>query len=126
MDIYNNALNLNITGTHTFENILDYNVKLSLSELLKKKRKPQSNEFEEEDEKTKGINMYLRIKGPIDKLTYEFDRKGAKAQLKQDVKQEKEVIKEILKQEFGIKKDTSLKKIEKKNDNNDELEFEAN
>ena len=126
MDIYNNALNLNITGTHTFENILDYNVKLSLSELLKKKRKPQSNEFEEEDEKTKGINMYLRIKGPIDKLTYEFDRKGAKAQLKQDVKQEKEVIKEILKQEFEIKKDTSLKKIEKKNDNNDELEFEAN
>jgi hypothetical protein len=70
--------------------------------------------------------MYLRIKGPIDKLTYEFDRKGAKAQLKQDVKQEKEAIKEILKQEFGIKKDTSLKKIEKKNDNNDELEFEAN
>jgi hypothetical protein len=126
MDIRNNALNLNLTGSHTFENVLDYNVKLSLSELLKKKRKPKTNEFEEEDEKTKGINLYLRIKGPINKLSYEFDKRGAKAQLKQDVKQEKEAIKEILKKEFGIKKDTSLKKVEKKNENNDELEFEAN
>ncbi len=126
MDIHNNALNLNLTGTHTFDNVLDYKIKLSLSELLSKKRKTQSNEFGEEDEKTRGINLFLSIKGPINDLKFQFDRKGAKAQLKQDAKQEKEAIKEILKQEFGIKKDSTIKKIEKKNDNNDELEFEAN
>ncbi|MCF8254603.1 MAG: AsmA family protein [Bacteroidia bacterium] len=124
MDMKNNALNLTVSGTHTFENVLDYNIKLSLSELLSKKRKPQPNEFGEEDVKTKGINLYLSIKGPLDKLKFTFDRKGAKEQLKQDIKVEKENIKEILKQEFGIKKDTTLKKIEKKNDNPDELEFE--
>jgi hypothetical protein len=126
MDIRNNALNLNLSGKHTFENVLDYKIKLSLSELLSKKRKPQSNEFEEEDVKTKGINLYLTIKGPISDLKYVFDKKGAKEQLKQDARQEKEAIKEILKQEFGIKKDSTLKKLEKKNENNDELEFEAN
>ncbi|OYU95303.1 MAG: hypothetical protein CFE21_13470 [Bacteroidetes bacterium B1(2017)] len=125
MDIRNNALNLNLTGVHSFENVLDYKIKLSLSELLSKKRKPQSNEFGEEDEKTRGINLFLTIKGPISDLKFVFDRKGAKAQLKQDAKQEKENIKEILKQEFGIKKDSTLKKVEK-NENNDELEFEAN
>lgn len=126
MDIHNNALNLNLTGTHTFENVLDYKIKLSLSELLSKKRKTQSNEFGEEDVKTRGINLFLSIKGPLSDLKFQFDRKGAKAQLKEDAKQEKDAIKEILKQEFGIKKDSTLKKIEKKNDNNAELEFEAN
>ncbi len=126
MDIHNNALNLNLSGTHTFDNVLDYKIKLSLSELLSKKRKSQNNEFGEEDLKTRGINLFLSIKGPINDLKFQFDRKGAKAQLKEDAKQEKEAIKEILKQEFGIKKDSTLKKIEKKNDNNDELEFEAN
>ena len=124
MDMKNNALNLTVSGTHTFENVLDYNIKLSLSELLSKKRKPQPNEFGEEDVKTKGINLYLSIKGPLDKLKFTFDRRGAKEQLKQDIKVEKENIKEILRQEFGVKKDTSLMKIEKKNDNPDELEFE--
>ncbi|MDZ4668922.1 MAG: AsmA-like C-terminal region-containing protein [bacterium] len=126
MDFKNNALNLSLTGAHTFENVVDYKVKLSLSELLSKRRKPQANEFGEEDEKTKGISLYLSITGPIDKLKFVFDRKGAKEQLKADVKKEKEVIKEILKQEFSIRKDTTLKKLEKKNDNNDELEFEEN
>jgi hypothetical protein len=46
--------------------------------------------------------------------------------LKEDAKKEKEVIKEIFKQEFSIKKDTTLKNVEKKNENNDELEFEDN
>lgn len=126
MDFKNNALNLNVTGTHTFDNVVDYKVKLSLSELISKRRKPQPNEFGEEDEKTRGISLYLSITGPVNQLKYVFDRKGAKAQLKEDAKKEKEVIKEIFKQEFSIKKDTTLKNVEKKNENNDELEFEDN
>lgn len=126
MDIRNNAINLSLNGTHSFSNLLNYKIKLSLSELIQKRRKPQVDEFGEEDVKTRGINLYLTISGPLDKLQFKFDRKGAKAQLKQDVKQEKEAVKEILRQEFGVKKDSTLKKIEKKNDNNDELEFEPN
>jgi len=126
MDIKSNAFNIQIAGNHSFENVLDYKLKVSLSEILAKKRKVKTNEFEEEDTKTRGINLYLSIKGPANNLKFEFDKKGAKEQLKQDIKVEKEIIKEILKQELGIKKDSSLKKLEKKNDNNDELEFEEN
>jgi hypothetical protein len=126
MDIKSNAFNIQIAGNHSFENVLDYKLKVSLSEILAKKRKVKTNECEEEDTKTRGINLYLSIKGPANNLKFEFDKKGAKEQLKQDIKVEKEIIKEILKQELGIKKDSSLKKLEKKNDNNDELEFEEN
>lgn len=124
MEIKSNAFNLLLSGKHTFSNELDYKVKVSLSELLAKKRKQKQSEFEEEDVKTRGINLYLSIKGPANNLKFEFDKRGAKEQLKQDIKVEKELIKDILKQELGIKKDSSLKKIEKKNDNNNELEFE--
>lgn len=126
MEIKSNAFNLLFSGKHSFNNDLDYKVKVSLSEILAKKRKQKQSEFEEEDTKTRGINLYLSIKGPANNLKFEFDKRGAKEQLKQDIKVEKEIIKEILKQELGIKKDSSLKKIEKKNDNNDELEFEEN
>jgi hypothetical protein len=126
MEIKSNAFNLLLSGKHSFNNDLDYKVKVSLSEILAKKRKQKQSEFDEEDTKTRGINLYLSIKGNIDNLKFEFDKRGAKEQLKQDIKVEKEIIKEILKQELGVKKDSSLKKIEKKNDNNDELEFEEN
>ncbi len=126
MEIKTNALNLTMSGTHTFENYLDYKIKLALSELLKKKRKPQANEFGEEDEKTNGMNLYIQIKGPVNNLKFTYDRKEVKRNINRDFTVEKETIREIIKQEFGIKKDTSLKKIEKKNDKDDELEFEAN
>jgi hypothetical protein len=113
MEIKSNAFNLLLSGKHSFNNDLDYKVKVSLSEILAKKRKQKQSEFDEEDTKTRGINLYLSIKGNIDNLKFEFDKRGAKEQLKQDIKVEKELIKEILKQELGVKKDSSLKKIER-------------
>lgn len=124
MDIKNNALNLSLSGKHDFNNLVDYSVKLALSDLIKKKRKVQPNEFGEEDPKTKSLIIHVRIQGPIDDLKYSFDKKGAKQQLAEEVKQEKQEIKDVLRQEFQVKKDTSLKKVEKKSDNDDELEFE--
>jgi hypothetical protein len=126
MAIKNNALNLSISGKHSFDNFVNYSVKLALSELLQKKRKVQPNEFGEEDAKTKSWTVYINIEGPMDNLKYSFDRKGVKQQLQQEVTAEKQAIKEVLKEEFKIKKDTSIKKVEKKNNNNDELEFEEN
>ncbi len=126
MELKNNALNLNVSGTHSFDNYLDYNIKLSLSELLSKKRKPQSNEFGEEDEKTNTLNLFITVKGPIDNLKFAYDKRAVKTKINQDIKIEKESIKELFRKEFGINRDSTLKKIEKKNEQNDELEFEPN
>jgi hypothetical protein len=104
--------------------MVNYKVKLALSQLLNKKRKIQPNEFGEEDPVSKNWTIYVNIDGPLSNLKYSFDRKGSSVQLKDEVKKEKENIKEILKQEFQIKKDTSLKKVETNNNNPDELEFE--
>jgi hypothetical protein len=122
MDVQNNALNISIAGTHTFDNYLDYHIKLRLSELLAKKRKAKISEFEEEeDDPGKGMNLFLSMKGPIDKLVFSYDGKEARQKIKKDLKKEGENIKNVLKKELGLEKDNTIK--EKQNDN-DELEFE--
>jgi hypothetical protein len=124
MQVKSNAFNLGLSGKHTFENVVDYKIKLALYQLIRKKRKVQPNEFGEEDPVSKNWTIYLNIHGPISDLKYSFDRKGASQQLKEEVKKEGENIKEILKQEFQVKKDTSLRKVETQNNNPNELEFE--
>ncbi len=124
MDVKTNAISLSLSGKHAFDNMVNYKVKLALSQLLTKKRKIQPNEFGEEDPVSKNWTIYVNIDGPLSNLKYSFDRKGSSVQLKDEVKKEKENIKEILKQEFQITKDTSLKKVETNNNNPDELEFE--
>jgi hypothetical protein len=127
-DVKNNALNITLSGTHTFDNFVDYKLKLKLSELLKNKRKAVStnNEFNEEEATAdKGVNLYLSMKGPISNMKISYDKIGTKQKITQELKQEKQNIKEILKKELGIstgdKKESDMK--EKKNDT-DELEFE--
>lgn len=122
MAVATNAMNLTISGTHTFANYLDYRIKIRLSELLKKKRKPAENEFGEEEENGKGLSLFLTMKGPANDLKISYDKVGVKQKIKHDLKQEKENIKEILKKELGIGKDTTIKE---KKTNSDELEFEA-
>lgn len=121
MDILSNAMNITLAGTHTFSNYLDYRLKIKLSELLKKKRKPAENEFGEEEENGKGLSLFLTMKGPAGDLTIAYDKIGVKQKVKQDLRNEKENIKEILKKELGIGKDTSIKE---KESNTEELEFE--
>ncbi len=124
MYIQSNAMNLLVSGTHTFDNVLDYRLKITLSDLLNKKRKVQSNEFGEEDEKPGQMNLYLRILGPANRLKFTYDHKAVKAKISQELKKEGNELKEILKKEFGIKKDSSIKEIKKSTDKQDELEFE--
>ena len=125
MQIDNNALNITMSGSQNFDNFLDYNLKLNLTELLKKKRKPKDNEFGEEDEKTKGLNLFISMRGPIDNLKISYDKANVKANIKQNIKQEGQTIKELIKKEFGTNTDNKNNEKPKEKDNdNDELEFE--
>lgn len=122
-EVRNNALNLVVAGTHTLDNYIDYKVKMKLNELLKKKRKPSVNEFNEEETADGGVNLYLSMKGPIDNFKISYDKTGVKQQMKQDIKQEKQNIRDILRKELGIG-DEKKKDIPEKKGDDDELEFE--
>lgn len=111
MQIKNSALNLQMSGTHSFENILDYHLKVLLKEVLLHKRKARTSDDFGSFEPTadKGINLYLYMQGPMDKLKIGYDRRQAREGTKQRMKEEKKQIREIFKREGKLfRKDTKL------------------
>jgi hypothetical protein len=125
MDIKNNAINLQLTGSHSFNNDINYEIKLKLNELLKNKRSKADNEFGEEPESGNGLNLFLTMTGKADNPVIKYHTKAVKTKIKESAKAEKQNIINIIRQETGFgKKDSTIKKLEKKN-NNEELEFEA-
>jgi len=113
MEVKSNAINVTASGTHTFKNEINYRVKLSLNELLSKKAKQakkQNDEFGEvADDGLGRTNIFLLMTGTIDHPIIKYDSKSAIKNVKNDLKVEKQTLKTILKEEFGLfKKDSTL------------------
>jgi hypothetical protein len=112
--IKSSAMNLYCSGTHDFNNNIDYHFKVTLSELLSKKRKreaPKNNEFDEiEDDEEGKTTLFISMTGNIDNPMIKFDKKELKQYVKDEIKNEKQTVKQLLKDEFGLfKKDKNLK-----------------
>jgi hypothetical protein len=119
MEIKSSALNLTASGTHTFNNMVDYSVKLLLSDVLGKKVKEQNSEFGiVEDDGLGKSSLFLRMSGPADNPKFAYDKKAVMKKIQTDIASEKQSLKDIFKKEFGSgthKKDsTSVKKAESK------------
>ena len=122
MEVKSTALNITASGTHTFNNEINYKVKLSLNELLAKKAKQakkQNDEFGEvADDGLGRTNIFLSMTGTVDNPIIKYDSKGAIQNIKQDLKVEKQTLKSILHEEFGLfKKDSTLNNKTPKTDN---------
>jgi hypothetical protein len=118
MDIASNALNISASGTHTFDNEVDYHFELLLSDLLAKKARKTKKENEEfgviEDDGLGKTRLFISMKGPVNKPVIAYDKKEMQQKFRNDLKNEKASMKQILKEEFGwFKKDSSL--IKEKN-----------
>lgn len=119
--IKSTALDLTISGTHTFKNVIDYRFKLLLNDVLwgkAKKSKKENTEFGYvEDDGLGKTTLFLHMTGTVDDYDISYDTKGLKESWAEDLKKEKQTLKTILKDEFGwFKKDTTLQKEEKKDD----------
>jgi uncharacterized protein involved in outer membrane biogenesis len=121
MYIQSSALDLTLSGTHTFKNDIDYHVQILMSDILfqkARKAKKENNEFGVvEEDKSGKTSLFLSMTGTVDDPVFKYDKQGAKQNLKQNVAEEKHTLKQILKEEFGwFKKDTVLKKKNKSKD----------
>lgn len=123
----NSALNIIFSGTHSFDNEIDYHIRLLISELLAKKRKKQNDEFGPvEEDKDNRRSAFILMTGTVDNPDIKYDRRGMKEKIKEDVKQEKQNVKSILKEEFGLFKKQNLPEKEKKTEQKFELEKPSN
>jgi len=114
LDIKNNAVSLLVlSGVHSFDNVMDYHLKISVNDILAQKyslrKKRNTDEYEETS--NGGMNLFIHMFGNADNLKFAYDRKETIKEIVKQVKEEKKELKEILRQEFGLKsKDTSTVK----------------
>jgi hypothetical protein len=109
MDIQSNALNLKLSGTHTFQNTIDYHMNMLLSQLIKKKSNKLGDEQfgEIEDDGSGRTTLFIRMYGDASNPKFSLDKKAIQQKIADDLKQEKQEVKGILKQELNsiFKKD---------------------
>lgn len=113
MEVRSSAIDVTASGTHSFDNKINYRVKLALSDLLArkaKKAKKENDEFGEvADDGLGKTNLFLLMSGTVEKPVIKYDSKSAVQHVKQDLKVEKQTVKSLLKEEFGLfKKDSTI------------------
>lgn len=121
-DIHSSALDVTMSGWHSFNNEIDYHFKVLMSDVLFNKAqnsKKENNEFGVvEDDKSGKTSLFISMTGTVDNPIIKYDKQGAKQQLKENIAEEKQTLKQILKEEFGwFRKDTLLKKKDKPREN---------
>ncbi len=112
--INSNALNLELSGTHTFDNEIDYKVKLNLLQLLSNKFKTSTTFDPDATEKDPSglLNLYITLKGSANNPEIKYDKRSVKNVIKENMKQEQQAFKDILRKEFNQKE---------KNTNNEQI-----
>lgn len=121
--IKNSALNIEVWGTHSFNNDIDYHIQLLISELLAKKRKDKDGEFGPiANDRENRRSAFILMTGTLDNPIIKYDKKGLKEKIKADIKDEKQSIKQLLKEEFGLFRKDSLVKKQKLQEKAFELE----
>ena len=130
MEIKSTALSLYLSGTHTFEQELDYNITLLLSELLSKKfRKENTNinsqfgEIIKEEENFSTV--YLKMKGDKDGVKTTFDGLRIKEGFKKNISNEIKNINTIIKEDI-LKRKNNNKEEDDEQDIRIEWEEEEN
>ena len=111
MDIHSSAFNLNVSGTHQFNNHYVYNVRVLLSEILASKAKKKKKENEEfgviEEDGLGQTSLYFKITGDGDQTDVTYDANKWSKKIKEGFKQQGKELKDALRLEFGwFKKDS--------------------
>lgn len=117
MDIKSSAINIKAYGTHSFEKYYDYHLATKLSELLfNKAKKSAKGEFDIALDKEDHRTLFLHLFNAGNGMKVEYDEAQAINKIKQDLKEEKTELKEVLNEEFGLfrKDETKPEKQESK------------
>ncbi len=119
MDVRSSAVDLAVNGKHSFNNDYVYHVKLELSEILSNKARKNRNlssEFGEvEDDGLGRTSLLLKVEGNGEDVKVSYDMQAAGNQIRDDIRKERQTLKNILNEEYGwYKKDPAEKKQESK------------
>lgn len=109
MTIKSNAMDVNLSGWHDFDNTIDYHFSFRFREL---KSDLDQSEFGIIEDDGLGWKIFLNMAGLLDNPTFSLDKGEMKATFKENITEEKQTMKSVLKSEFGLfKKDSTVKEM---------------
>lgn len=100
MDIKSNVWELWMQGTHSFDNVVDYSLKLKLNDVLGKKNRTNKSVSEfivEEDTRAQPI-IPIKINGKIGNLNISIDKQLLKEGLKKEWEEQGNTLKKLFKE----------------------------
>lgn len=107
MEIHSSAMDITTSGTHFFDNQIDYSLGFYMRDLLVQKNETAFGEVEDDG---LGNHFFLSMTGTVDNPEFGYDHLAHKAQRKLDREEEKQEFKTLLKEEFGLFKRRDAKK----------------
>lgn len=115
MRIVSNAMRLDLEGTHTFDNHINYRFEFALADVLR--RKNIESDFTQLSEDEQGrARVIIFMTGTVDEPVFEYKAADVLAGVKERFNEEKQTVKAILNEEFGVfKGDTTLKPLADEN-----------
>ena len=125
MEIKSSALDLTATGVHTFDNVVDYKLRLYLSQIMGRKVRAQNTEFGTIEDDGLGRPMiFLSMKGSASNPKFTWDRNSTEKKITDEVKNETKSFKNIIKQEFSNQKSDPAKTNTPKKKEELQIDFE--
>ena len=107
MIISSSALDINLSGTHHFDNRIDYKMNFRLQQLIKQRKETEFGMIEDDGS---GMRIFMSMKGTAENPIFSLDKTTKKSWRKDKWKKEGQKISAILSDEiqtiFGDKKDT--------------------
>lgn len=110
MEVKSSAMNLTGYGSHSFGNEIDYHLNVLLSEIGRKKRRNQPPEGSYEEDGSGRTRLFLHMTGTVDKPEFKYDRQAVMRKISDDFKNQKQELRQVIKQEFGKDKARTDKK----------------
>jgi uncharacterized protein involved in outer membrane biogenesis len=104
MDIRSSAMDISAKGSHSFDQEINYAIGFNMRDLLIRRER----DIQETDDGL-GKSMFIAMTGTVDNPVFTMDKELAKEVRQEAMRQEKQNMKSLLKEEFGLfRKDESV------------------
>ena len=100
MSIRSSALNMTVSGEHTFTHDIDYKIKINAGQVLLNRLKKYDGDLDPLPEKKGGFNLYYTIVGNLDKYDLKRKKRAVKAEFERS-EARKMIIAKAMASEFG-------------------------
>lgn len=120
MEIHSSVMNMEIAGTHTFDNVIDYSLSFNLAEVLSLSN-PDKNEFVDVDNNGRS-RIWLRMTGTVDDPEFEMDRVKIKTHLMAGMEEQADKVANAVKKELAKLK-AAAKRSKSEEESPKEMDF---